>query len=221
MRIIELQLRTKNLKQQFAFYSSLKLVCEWVSESRFKTQIGNTKLIFEEDFNATPYHFAINIPCNQINEAIKWLNDFNIALLPDEEGEILDFPWINARSIYFYDLDKNIVELIARDKLKNDSFGSFSFKSLLEISEIGLPNKDIKQIYTPIESTGIKLFAGNWERFAMLGDEHGMFLAINTDVKDYWIPTNDKIAHSSFTTIIKTEKGAFNMYYNGTQLTLT
>ena len=75
--------------------------------------------------------------------------------------------------------------------------------NFLEVSEIGLPNQNIEKIFSLLNPLGIKLFAGNLERFAMLGNEQGMFLAVNTTIKDDWIPTGDKIEPSEFRALIK------------------
>ena len=56
-----------------------------------------------------------------------------------------------------------------------------------------------KKVYEDLHSNfGLTIFSGNTERFAMIGDEYGMFLCINTDIKDYWLPTDDKINYSPF-----------------------
>ena len=108
--------------------------------------------------------------------------------------------------MYFYDKDHNIVELIARKNLKNESDSAFDQNSFLEISEIGIPVKDIKPVFNRLNTTcGLDVFDGNFERFCAIGDDSGLFICVNKLVKD-WFPTNDKAYSSDFIAII-TEKG--------------
>ncbi len=204
MQILELTIYSEDLFSQKSFYNDLLgFEVSEESETSFSIQAGVTKLIFIASNQFTPYHFAINIPNNQLFDAIKWMKSKGIPLLKDGNNEIIDFEWIHARSIYFYDKDNNIVELIARKKLNNQSSRPFSMSNFLEVSEIGLPNQNIEKIFSLLNPLGIKLFAGNLERFAMLGNEQGMFLAVNTTIKDDWIPTGDKIEPSEFRALIK------------------
>jgi hypothetical protein len=87
--------------------------------------------------------------------------------------------------------------------LSNEKFDSNLF---LEISEIGLPTEDIEKEFAYLNSlTGIEVFDGGFERFCAIGDENGLFICINKNVKN-WFPTNDK-AHSSDFNIKLIEKG--------------
>jgi len=120
MKIKDLKIYSKNLSQQIDFYSNtigLKVIEN--SEKRAVFQVGNSRITFEENEKFLPYHFAINIPCNKEDEALSWLKE-RVEILKDEQNEIQDFDFWNAKAIYFYDSDKNIIEFIARKNMKNE-----------------------------------------------------------------------------------------------------
>ncbi len=196
MHITELEIKTKDLSSQQVFYeNTLGLKATEKKKDKVSYNIGSTKLTIAYSNNFKPYHFAINIPCNQTNEALKWLKD-RINTLKCGEDDIQDFNTWNAKAMYFYDADQNILEFIARKNLKNESTQAFSTKSLLQISEIGVPVSTIEDVFNQLnEIFQINLYDGNLERFCAIGDENGMFICLNKDVKK-WFPTGDK-AHSS------------------------
>ena len=198
MKIKELKIYTQNISNQTDFYENkigLKIIEKSQSEVSF--QIGKSVLRLIENDKFQPYHFAINIPSNKVKEALDWLKS-SVTILKDGENEIqnFDFDLWNAKAIYFYDHDKNIVEFIGRKNLGNESNEDFSANSLLEISEIGIPVNDIKSTYKTLkEISNIEIFDGGFERFCAIGNESGLFICINKNIKD-WYPTGDK-AHSS------------------------
>ena len=196
MIIKELKIYSKKLSNQVEFYSKI-IGLELIEHSDIQAvfQVGKSKMKMVKSDNFQPYHFAINIPSNKENEALSWLKE-RVNVLKDGEAEIQDFDFWNAKAIYFYDEDKNIVEFIARKNMKNESKEMFSINSLLEISEIGMPVKNIKKSFSTLKSiTNIDVFDGGFDRFCAIGDENGLFICINKMVKD-WFPTGDK-AHSS------------------------
>ncbi len=198
MKIKELTLFTQNLKAQINFYSKVlefELInCDELSCS-FKT--GNSILKFVVQENSKPYHFAFNIPSNKENEALAWLKK-KVQLLPFEENELVNFESWNAKALYFYDPDKNIVEFIARKNLSINSNSVFSSKSVLNISEIGLGSANIKETVGILNSIKpIKKYSGDFERFCALGDEEGLFILANPMLKK-WFPTGDKIEMADF-----------------------
>ena len=199
MKIKELKIYSSNLLDQARFYSDiieLKIINK--NNSAISFQIGKSILTIEQTISSTPYHFAINIPSNKENEALNWLKT-RIDVLKEGEVEIHDFDFWNAKAMYFYDRDNNIVELIARKNLNINSNNEFDSSSFLGISEIGLPTIDIEREYKLLnDKTGIGIYSGSFERFCAVGDEHGLFICINKEQKDVWFPTTDKIFSSSF-----------------------
>lgn len=196
MQIKELKIYTQHFSEQVVFYSNtIGLNLMEKSENQAVFGIGESKLKIVRSDKFKPYHFAINIPCNKETEALKWLKE-RVEILKDGIHEIQDFVSWNAKAIYFYDKDNNIVEFIARKNLKNTTDEEFDVNSLLEISEIGIPVDDIETTFTTLHTiANLQKYDGGFERFCAIGDENGLFICINKKLKD-WFPTGDK-AHSS------------------------
>mgnify|MGYP001829093045 FL=1 len=198
MKIRSLKINTSGFDAQVAFYSEvigLQLISKKEHEAVF--ELGASKLILKRSKDFQPYHFAINIPCNMEQEALIWLKN-RVTILKDGDSEIQNFESWNARAIYFYDKDGNIVELIARRNLRNEYQGKFDRNCLLEISEIGIATDNIKSVYSSLTKiVTLKKYDGGWERFCALGDENGLFICINKRLKN-WCPTDDKAYSAPF-----------------------
>jgi len=218
MTIKELKIYTQNLDQMIAFYGDLMgldLVKRSTDSAVFLIGKSILKLVEREQF--TPYHFAFEIPCNQEVEALEWLKD-RVDILKDGGEEIQDFDFWNARAIYFYDSDKNIVEFIARKNLNNERQGDFNTKSILGICEIGMPVQDIQQTFNTLtEISNLRQFSGGMDSFCAIGDEHGLFICINKNVKD-WFPTGDKAHASDFEIVFEHQQEQFNLAFINQQL---
>ena len=116
MQIKKLKIFTTKILEQIRFYSEvLNLEVLSQTEDSISFKIGRSILEIEKAPKSTPYHFAINIPSNQENEALAWLIN-RVDILKYGNNEIQTFDAWNAKAIYFYDKDKNIVEFIARKK---------------------------------------------------------------------------------------------------------
>lgn len=211
MNIKELRIFTPNLKEQISFYQNVlgfRIVREIRSSASFA--VGSSVLTFIEKKGATPYHFAFNIPCNKEAEALSWLKS-RVEILKEGMNEMLDFSSWNAKAIYFYDHDNNIVEFIARKNLHNDSDKPFDQESILEISEIGVPTDNIDEVYISIHNTlGINLYDGDLDRFCAIGDENGLFICVDKNKKK-WYPANDTAYLSNFYAIVRSVEKDFNV----------
>lgn len=198
MQIKKLKIYSSQIQEQADFYAEvlgLKIIHR--TDRQVRIAIGRSILEITYKATTTPYHFAINIPANKDQEALKWLRS-KVEILKDGKNEIQDFDSWNAKAIYFYDKDKNIVELISRNNLKNASSKNFGIDQFIEISEIGLGTTDIEKEFNYLNNhTGIEIFDGGFDRFCAIGDENGLFICINKKVKD-WFPTNDKVFSSEF-----------------------
>ena len=198
MKISTLKIHSSDLAGQTQFYSEvigLELIQKSDSQVTFRT--GKSKLVLSQDDGFRPYHFAFNIPANREKEALKWLRD-RVEILDFEGREIQDFDSWNAKAIYFYDADKNIVEFIARKNLPNQSDDKFGSGSLLEISEIGMPVDDIETAYNAINKIAqLKVYDGDFQRFCAIGDETGLFICIDKEKKT-WFPTGEHAFSSDF-----------------------
>jgi len=203
MKIKVLKIHTSNLAAQIDFYAEtigMTLIEKSTTQAKFK--LGKSVFVLAETAMFKPYHFAINIPSNKAYEALAWLKK-RVDILKDDTIEIHDFKHWNAEAIYFYDADKNIVEFIARKNLPYQSYEKFSTQSLVEISEIGMPVNDIALAYETLQKNlNIPKYDGGFERFCAIGDEYGLFICINKNVKK-WFPTGDKAHDSGFEVVVK------------------
>lgn len=148
MEIKLLTLQTNKLEVMKEFYTQqLGFSLCGEGPNHFQVQVGKSLLEFTNDKVAGEpyYHFAFNIPSNQFQEAKEWLKGKTTLLLEDGEDEA-DFSFWPAHACYFEDPAGNIVELIARYKQNPNSESSFSVKSILNISEIGLIVKDAPMV---------------------------------------------------------------------------
>lgn len=192
MIIKELRLYTSRLKEQTSFYSEvLGLGVKNRNTREVTFEIGQSLLTMIKTKEAKPYHFAINIPSNKAEEALIWLKS-RVAVLKDGCNEIQEFTAWNARAIYFYDKDKNVVELISRKNLGNTRKREFASCQFLELSEIGMATEHIEEKFNRLNSEAkMSIFDGTFERFCAIGDEKGLFICINKYKKD-WYPSGDK-----------------------------
>ena len=198
MKIEFLTLYSSRIKDQLAFYNNiLGLPIKNKKATSFQVSIGYTVLEFRQDDSATPYHLAVHIPAKREAPALAWLKE-RVAILKDKGKEIIDFPAWKARSVYFYDKDHNIVELISRTDLFPSGPAGFSEEGFIGVSEIGIATGDVEDKFQFLnDQFGLQKFSGDYTRFCATGDDEGLFIIINKDVKD-WIPAGDTAFASPF-----------------------
>jgi len=208
MKIEEITLFTNQIEKQKLFYQEvMDFDLVFNSEEKITFKTGKSLLSFEYKQTVNSAHFAFNIPSNKIDEALLWLQK-RVAILPDGENLISNFESWNAKAIYFYDTDKNIVEFIARKDLNQNSVEQFSAKEIISISEIAIVTTNISPLYKAI--SGIKpisIFDGNINRFCALGSHDGLFILSNKTVKT-WHPTGEPVHTADFVI-----KGDYNFKY--------
>lgn len=219
MKIKSLTLNTGNLRKQQAFYSEvlgLPLLRSGQGWAWFL--VGNSILKFNEEPGATPYHYAINIPSFSEQQALEWVRQ-RAGILTDAGREIQDFTGWNARSVYFYDPDWNIVEFISRRNLEYPLLSQFGPDCLCEISEIGIATNNIKAVYNWLGNTlGLTVFDGGL-RFCAIGDETGLFICINKETKT-WYPTGDRAYPSNFEVVLRIGAKEYGVTYRGQELSM-
>lgn len=207
MKIKALTLFTADISKAKAFYHQL-LGFECIEESTpaITFKIGYSFLTFQQtnDFQNPAYHFAFNIPENQIDAAKSWLSS-KVTLQRDETGNtIIDFKNWNAQALYFYDSIGNIVELIARHDLDNASLLPFSAQSIINISEMGLPVQDVNTLVNTIQAhSELPTYKSGSDKFYPLGDEEGLLICVPTN--RIWYMTEDLLSHD-FPCTIKIEE---------------
>lgn len=198
MRIERLELKSKHLAEQLKFYRDiLELEIPVYNESSFEVKVGYTIIKFTEDENATPYHIAIHIPDKQEEIALTWTKG-KVPILKNNSDEIIDFSNWSAKSFYFYDADKNIMEFIARRNFFKPETSLFSEDNLVGVAEIGLATENIEEKFLFLQKNcKLEVYDGNFEKFSAIGDDEGLLITINKDLKD-WFPTEDKAFASPF-----------------------
>jgi catechol-2,3-dioxygenase len=200
MFIEELHIATKDLAGAKKFYQGA-LGLNMLEESSLHMHFGlETSLLgFHAVENTAPqYHIAFNIPCNQVREALAWLSA-RTEIIPVEGGTIADFKNWNAQAVYFFDHDRNIIEFIARDDLRNNAAEPFGSRSILSVSEMGIVTDHVAQTCESlIKEYGLDYFSRQKpsKDFAALGDDHGLFI-VAASARN-WYPTDIPAARHWF-----------------------
>lgn len=198
MKIEKLEIAAADIGKQLHFYRDLfGLEIRDQQERSFEIVVGSSILKFRQDTHFTPYHIAIHIPDKQEEKALAWLKS-RVSILKNDQDEIVDFSAWDAKSVYFYDEDKNIMEFISRRDFNKPVSEVFSEKSLLGIAEIGLATNDIEEKFNFLhQQFKLEVFDGNFEKFCAIGDHQGLLITINKKLKD-WFPNGDQAFSSDF-----------------------
>lgn len=127
------------------------------------------------------------------------------GLIEVAEGELVaHFNNWNANSFYFYDGSGNIVEFIARYDLGNAAEGVFGAHHILGLNEIGFPVRDITVSDSTLSNIlGTKAWKGNDHRFGTHGDQEGLILLPNYEVKGTWFPTDHNVTNEPFEIVVE------------------
>ncbi len=184
MKIKSIYLKCPNIEANYHFYHhTLGLKAEWLANGNLQIFTCNNSIIFElEKKSKAFYHFAFNIPHNQLEAAANWLLRCGIKLIElENQSFVADFDTWNAKAIYFYDPQGNICEFIARFDLPNQSDADFSPSAILTVSEIGWVVGDVVETVNELmAATHLKVFKklnGN-AQFVALGDNEGLLLVV-------------------------------------------
>jgi catechol 2,3-dioxygenase-like lactoylglutathione lyase family enzyme len=102
--------------------------------------VGETVLEFLPSPDRAFYHFALLVPGNRFDEALRWASERTDVLRRAGSPEVVfDFRDWNARACYIHDPAGNIVELIAhRGVGETSARGPFRARELIGLSELGL-----------------------------------------------------------------------------------
>ncbi|MGG6231120.1 VOC family protein [Tenacibaculum sp. SDUM215027] len=201
MTINEIEIKTADIKPIKAFYQNvLELPTTQIDNKSICVKIGTSYLkIIEDSKNLLPaYHLAFNIPKNKLQEAINW--SINKVKFVKKENKVLitNFETWNANSVYFFDIEGNILEYIARHDLDNATTEQFNSSQILNISEFGIV-KDQPDVYGKhlIDTYGLHLFEKNHnsETFTAIGDDNGLLVIVKANRN--WYPTETPAKSSS------------------------
>ncbi|WP_210490436.1 VOC family protein [Rufibacter aurantiacus] len=191
MMIQRLHLSARNLPKQRYFYTqTLGLALLDASQTSFTFQAGASRITFEQAGKTeTPhYHFAFNIPENQLTEAKAWLQSRTSLLAKDGADEFLFAPAWNAEGIYFQDLDGNVLEFICRHNLATATAAPFGVESIICVSEVGLVAPEVAPVVGLLAQTaGMEVWQEAGPDFKALGTETGLFILVKEGRS--WFPT--------------------------------
>jgi catechol 2,3-dioxygenase-like lactoylglutathione lyase family enzyme len=190
-------LYTPNLADLTPFYTQvLELPVLSQDATRLDCQAGRSTLILHQSDEAAPghYHFAFDVPENQFQPAVDWLQQ-RTPLAANREGRVLFmFSSWNSDSVYFKDPDGNILEFIARHNQPTAASVEFTARSLVAVSEVGLACPDVP---AAVAALGEQLEASAYDgagsdEFTAVGDENGLLIVVRQG--RVWMPGTGKPA---------------------------
>ncbi len=179
MKFTHVELQTTQLSAMRDFYAEhLGIPLVEADETTFTLQLHQTQIRFQNG-ETSPYHVAFNIPQNQFAEGKAWLES-RVPLVDILGKDEIHFTAWNAHSVYFYDPAGNIMELIARHDLDNDTNEPFSGKSLLSVSEIGIATDDVRGFVNDLQSAfDVPVYDGEGsDIFSAVGNPDGLLIIV-------------------------------------------
>lgn len=214
MNIEKIVLLTDKLEKQRDFYGNILELPVETFENHIIVKTGKSEVVFKRSNTPAYYHFAFNIPSNQINEALEWVEE-RAEILSNRGKKIVDFKAWEAQAVYFHDPAGNVVELIARQPAKIESDQVFTADSLKYISEIGVAVRNVKYHFDHLNLRhNVPFYSGNTRDFCAAGDAEGLFILVLANSK-YWLPTELKAKQFPLTAYFKTTGGLKEYKYEG------
>lgn len=182
-------LRTRKLDALREFYMSmlnLPVASDGAEQIAFDAGATRLEFIHDDAVESPLYHFAFNIPENQIESCMAWAEKrMELVINPGTGRKLVHFPNWNAHSIYFWDPSGNLVEFIARHTLRNARDGEFdSRRDVLCISEVGVVTRDVAGVDAKLtETLGLQRYVPPADGklpndFRAMGDENGLFIVV-------------------------------------------
>ena len=217
MLLTKIILQANHLTSLNHFYREVMgLPVSILDDNSLEIRAGDTILIFEknEKIKNPYYHIAFNIPSNKFEEAFEWFNSKLSPLwMSDYKSFVADFTRWNAKSFYFYDPSGNILEMIVRFDLENNSDANFSGASICNISELGIvfPALDFEYHVDQImETYGLQFFDKQppGPNFKVAGNDEGLFIMV-PEGRDWWPGTGKKSVIFPISVSFETENGQF------------
>lgn len=221
MKILKLKIYTRNIESQLKFYrDDLGFTIKNYSEDSFEIQPGYSILKFEYRQDATPYHVAFHIPDRQEEEAVKWLDDKR-DIQEFNDKKIIDFSNWQARSVYFYDEDNNIMEFISRRDFSRPESAIFNAESIVGLAEIGLATENVQQKFEQMKlDCQLLKFDGDLEKFCAIGEDYGLIITVDKNKKN-WFPTEDQAYASDFEMEFEHKDQKYNMIFSNDELKIS
>ncbi|MEO6303320.1 MAG: glyoxalase [Bacteroidia bacterium] len=192
MKIKQIEILSNDLIETEEFYAGkLGLNIKDKTDLKISFIVGESVLIFlKTDIKKPVYHFAFNIPNNQLAEAEQWLLQ-RTSIIQYENKNVIDFQNWNAKSLYFLDNNGNVLEFIVRFDLENSSPKTFRSSGILSISEMALVTNDVEELATKlINENKFSYFDKQIQgkNFSVLGEDEGLLILVDSERN--WFPTD-------------------------------
>jgi len=216
MKIKEIILLSNDLNGTKRFYSDLLglKISEFI-DSKISFEVGTSILTFLHSNNQNCiYHFAFDIPHNKLDEAIDWLSS-RVDLIKFQESNIIDFPNWNAKSLYFYDNNGNVLEFIARFENPNQNPKPFESSSIVSISEIAFVTDDVTKLaQSLIQSYNLSYYfrQKQGDDFSVLGNDEGLIIIV--DSSRNWFPTPVRVDKFPVKVLVEYNERNFELIYD-------
>ena len=199
MQLTSLEIESNDLEATAHFYNKiLGLPITVNTEEQVSFQLPEGVLSFLVATTTHPqYHIALNIPQNQVHQAVTWLASRAEVIPINEKQLVADFKNWNAEAVYFFDNNRNIVEFIGRRDLDNGSSKPFGPHSILGLSEVGIVTDDVPTTSAMlIEKYQLCYFTKQpaLEHFAAVGDDEGLFIVVSNN-RNCYPTTNPSTLH--------------------------
>lgn len=186
----QVQFRSTNLQSQYDFFMKLDMNCELFADS-LRISCGRTELIFELSDEQPIYHYCVLVLESGLQFTLDLLEKHGLRPIPDGDDVIIHTSAWNADSVYFYDGNDNIAEVIFHRDFKFPS--SQSKEVFVQLAEVGIVDDNTDQVRDSMQRIlGESPYKSSSNRFYDIGSPGAMFITIDPKQKDYWFPTKLK-----------------------------
>lgn len=223
MKFKKLKLFTNKFEEELVFYSQT-LGFNIIKQNRnsFTVKIGWSELSFDKSENEHSYHYCFLIPSNKLHQAFEWM-ERRVEIIDIEKGrKTQNFETWNADSFYFYDASGNLAEFIVRYDLANEDHVDFDISRVLGVNEMGMPTNNVKKINQQLEiELETNFWKGDLKRFGTNGNQEGILLLPNYELKESWFPTSLRIKSEPFKAIIDNNGKVYLIEFRNKKLFIT
>ncbi|MGJ7909219.1 VOC family protein [Actinopolyspora sp. H202] len=185
MRISTVEHRVSDLAAAVAFYRDLLGLPVSHDDGSARVTLGSSELwLTPGPATAAAHHLAFDVPAESFDAAVSWLAERVPLLRSADTGEHeIEGPagW-NSRSTYFEGPDGEVLELIARRRVRHRAAPEvFGPGHIASISEVAIAVDDVPAAVAELERRfGLTSFGPSSENFDSVGDEAGLLVLVRT-----------------------------------------
>ncbi|SFD87996.1 Catechol-2,3-dioxygenase [Actinopolyspora alba] len=197
MRISAVEHHVSDLAAAVVFYRDLLGLPVSHGDASARVTLGSSELwLTEGPATAAAHHLAFDVPARNFDAAVSWLAERVPLLRSADTGEHeFEGPagW-NSRSVYFLGPDGEVLELIARRRMRHlPASEGFGPDHIVSISEVAVAVDDVSATAAELERRfGVTSFGPSSANFDPVGDETGLLILVRTG--RVWVP--DGMRHS-------------------------